>query len=172
MSILHPHAFPQCSTFFEKYKDMNKIPLPNTAMAAEMVAKSGDKTKAAVASKECALIFGLEILAQSIQQTNDNCTRFISISKRREINENADKISLVFSLPHVTGSLYRTLARFSLNDLNLTQIISRPNKDKLFEYFFYVDFNGSIKSQNTLNLLGSLNDELPYFYFLGNYKEN
>lgn len=168
----HPHAFPQCSSFFEEHSGLNKINHPNTAMAAQMVAKSGDKSKAALASKECAKIFGLEILAESIQQVDNNRTRFISISKRREIHNNADKISLVISLPHITGSLYRTLARFSLNGLNLTQIISRPNKDKLFEYFFYVDFNGNIKSRNTMTLLGALNDELPDFYFLGNYDEN
>lgn len=168
----HPHAFPQCSDFLKEKGLMHKITCPNTAMAAEFVAKSGDKSKAAIASRECAEIYGLQILAQSIQQADDNRTRFISVSKRNEIHNNASKISLICALPHVTGSLYRMLSRFSLNGHNLTQIISRPNKDKPFEYFFYIDFSGSVKSPATINLLGMLNEELPFFHYFGNYDES
>lgn len=168
----HPHAFPQCPSFFEEHNKLNEIKCPNTAMAAEMVAKCGDKTKAAIASKECAKIYDLDVLAESIQQACDNRTRFISVSKRREFHSDASKISVVISLPHVTGSLYRTLAQFSLSGHNLTQIISRPNKDKPFEYFFYIDFSGSINNTKTANLLMTLKEELPYFCFLGNYEEN
>lgn len=168
----HPHAFPQCPSFFESHKSLNKITCPNTAMASEMVSKLGDKTKAAVSSKECAEIYGLDVLETSIQQTGDNRTRFISVSKKHEFHDGASKISIVISLPHVTGSLCRTLSQFSLSGHNLTQIISRPNSARPFEYFFYIDFSGSINSGKTANLLMTLKEELPFFCFLGNYEEN
>lgn len=168
----HPHAFPQCKPFFDKHCGLNKIPYCNTAIAAQTVAQMGDRTKAAIASKECAHIYGLDVLAESIQQTDDNCTRFISISKKLELHGEANKISLIFSLPHVTGSLCRTLSRFSMCGHNLTKIESRPDPKTPFEYYFYVDFIGSISSAQTANMLGALRDELPFFYFLGNYDEN
>lgn len=167
----HPHAFPQCQTFFENHCRFSKIPYFNTAMAAKMVAESGDKSKAAIASAECARIYGLDILADSIQDSGVNCTRFIAVSKEFEFQEDSNKISLIFSLPHITGSLYRTLSRFSLNGLNLTKIESRPDPKTPFEYYFYVDFIGSIKVPKVINLLGALNEELPFFEFLGNYSE-
>jgi chorismate mutase/prephenate dehydratase len=165
------HAFPQCSAFLNRHHKIIKMPYINTAMAAQMVANEGIKFKAAIASKECAHLYGLDILAESIQNTNNNCTRFVSVSKKFELHENANKISVVFTLPHITGSLYRTLSLFALNGLNLTKIESRPNTDKNFEYFFYLDFNGSLNSKNTVNLLSALSEELPNFYFLGSYYE-
>jgi chorismate mutase/prephenate dehydratase len=165
------HAFPQCSAFLNRHYKMNKMPYANTAMAAQMVAREGIITKAAIASKECAHLYGLDILAESIQNSNNNCTRFVSVSKKLEIHENANKISVVFTLPHITGSLYRTLSLFALNGLNLTKIESRPNPDKNFEYYFYLDFTGSLNSKNTVNLLSALSEELPNFYFLGSYYE-
>ena len=167
----HAHAFPQCSEFFAKHYKLQKIAFANTAMAAEFVAKAGRKDYAAIAAKECAHIYGLDIIAKSIQMNSDNTTRFVSVSKIPEIDDNANKISIVFTLPHLTGSLYRTLSRFALAGLNLNKIESRPNAEKNFEYYFYVDFTGSIKSKNILTLLSALKDELPVFAFLGNYSE-
>jgi chorismate mutase/prephenate dehydratase len=167
----HPHAFPQCADFLSKHHNFEQIPYVNTAMAAEMVAQEGDKSKAAIASVECAHLYGLDILSKSIQQDEKNCTRFISVSKKLEITEDANKISLILTLPHITGSLYRILARFALNGLNLTKIESRPYQQKNFEYFFYIDFTGSVRSPSTLKLLSMLSEELPVFYFLGNYNE-
>jgi len=167
----HPHAFPQCTPFFEKHHRLNKVPYCNTAIAAQYVAKMGDRTKAAIASPECAHIYGLDVLAESIQQTDDNCTRFVSISKSLELHEDSNKISIIFALPHITGSLYRTLSRFALDGLNLTKIESRPDPKTPFEYFFYIDFIGNTNSEQTMNLLGTLRDELPTFYFLGCYDE-
>ena len=165
------HALTQCNGFLNKHYKMNKMPYVNTAMAAQMVAQEGNKTKAAIASKECAHLYGLDILSESIQDSHQNCTRFISVSKNFESHYEANKISVVFTLPHITGSLYRTLSKFAFNGLNLTKIESRPNVEKNFEYFFYLDFTGSLKSENTVKLLSALSQELPNFYFLGNYFE-
>lgn len=167
----HPHAFPQCTDFLSKLHDTRLVPCLNTAVAARLVAKKGNPEAAAIASLDCAELFGLDVLAQSIQSGGSSKTRFISVSKRSEIHEDANKISLVFSLPHVTGSLYRALRRFALNGLNLTKIQSVPNMEKPFEYYFHIDFIGTIQSPETRRLLRALKKELPVFYFLGNYEE-
>jgi chorismate mutase/prephenate dehydratase len=167
----HPHAFPQCKPFFEKNSGIKKVNSHNTALAAKTVSELGDKKKAAIASKECAAIYGLDVIAESVQQTEDNCTRFVSVAVSPESHENADKISLILSFPHKTGSLYRLLSRFSLNGLNLTKIESRPDPKTPFEYYFYVDFLGSVACEKTLNLLLALKEELVSVYYLGNYQE-
>lgn len=168
----HPHAFPQCTAFFRNHRGMRQVPVLNTATAAQSVAKWGERSRAAVSSRECAYIYGLSILAESIQDTDVNRTRFISVSRRYELHENAGKISIAFSVPHVTGSLYRVLSRFALNGYNLTEIVSRPLADRPFEYFFYADLSGSLRSPACMSLLGALSEELPDFRFLGNYDED
>lgn len=166
----HPQGIRQCSEYLEK----NHLPTQiysNTAAAAEMVAGSREPL-AAICSREAAERCGLNILAESIQNSGDNCTRFIVIAKDIRIPADADKISLCFSLPHVTGSLYSTLARFAILGLNLTKIESRPIPGRNFEYFFYLDFTGNVlQNPEVLDLVCALSEELPDFSFLGNYKE-
>ena len=93
------------------------------------------------------------------------------ISREAILPEDANKISLCFSLPHVTGSLSGVLQRFSMAGLNLTKIESRPLPGKNFEYDFYLDFSGNLHNADTLELICALYDELPRFSFLGNYSE-
>ena len=122
-------------------------------------------------SVEAAKKYGLKVLRKTIQNVSNNQTRFIVISKKLVIDEKADKISLIFSAPHKTGSLYRVLGRFSMTGLNLTKLESRPVANGQFDYIFYVDVLGSVKDSETLDLLCALSDELPEFKFLGNYHE-
>ncbi len=143
----------------------------NTAAAAKLVAESKTDGLGAVCSKKAAAEYGLEIVAEDIQNTHNNCTRFAVISREAVLPEDADKISLCFSLPHMTGSLYRTLERFAANGLNLTKIESRPIPERNFEYDFYLDFTGNVHDERTLMLICALSDEMPRFSFLGNYRE-
>lgn len=167
----HPQGLAQCSEFLSRGK-FQICEYSNTAAAAKMVAEQDRLTVAAICSQQAVDQYGLEVLNGNIQNASNNCTRFIVIAKQPCIPEQADKISLCFSLPHTTGSLYRTLARFALHGLNLTKIESRPIPDKSFEYFFYLDFSGNVRNPEVLSLLCSLSDELPSFSFLGNYKED
>lgn len=168
--ISHPQGLTQCKEFIES-QGFNPITAENTAFAAERVAQSGRTDIAAICSEDAAKKFGLEILQKNIQSIPHNTTRFLIISKKLIIPENADKISLIFSLPHVTGSLYRILGRFAVCGLNLTKLESRPVKSSGFSYLFYLDFTGSVRDEETLNLLCALYDELPEFTFLGNFRE-
>ena len=110
-------------------------------------------------------------LEENIQNELENTTRFVVISREAVLPEDANKISLCFALPHVTGSLFSVLERFAMAGLNLTKIESRPLPGKNFEYDFYLDFTGNIHQSGTLELICSLSDELPRFSFLGNYSE-
>lgn len=168
--ISHPQGLMQCKEFTESH-GFNTISAENTAFAAERVSQSGRTDIAAICSEEAAKKFGLKILKKNIQSIPLNTTRFLIISKKLIIPENAHKISLIFSLPHVTGSLYRILGRFAVCGLNLTKLESRPVKSSGFSYLFYLDFTGSVRDNETLNLLCALYDELPEFTFLGNFRE-
>lgn len=163
----HPQALSQCSDYIRSKNFIQKEYI-STAAAAQMVSESDSYTIASICSEEAAQKYGLEIISKGFQNTPNNTTRFIVISKKLYIGENADKISLCFSLPHTTGSLYSVLCRFAANGLNLTKIESRPMLDRTFEYLFYLDFTGTVNSRNTLSLLCALSDELTEFSFLGN----
>ena len=118
------------------------------------------------ALSQCASYIG-----SHLQDDKRNTTRFIVISKTLCIPENANKISLCFSLPHVEGSLYGLLCRFNSLGLNLTKIESRPSAERKFEYIFYLDFTGSVRDNSVIDLLSQLSEEMPDFSFLGNYCE-
>ncbi len=166
----HPQALNQCNVFLKSF-DFTGINYTNTAAAAKYVSESSKKNIGAICSVRAAKKYGLKILRRNIQNITNNFTRFIVISKELVIDENADKISLIFSAPHTTGSLYRVLGRFSMTGLNLTKLESRPMANGKFDYFFYADVLGNVYNEATLDLLCALSDELDEFTFLGNYHE-
>lgn len=166
----HPQALSQCSKFLKDF-DFTGINHTNTAVAAKYVSESKKKNIAAICSPQAAEKYGLKVLKRGIQNISQNKTRFLVISKRLIIENNADKISLIFSLPHTTGSLYRILGRFSMAGLNLTKLESRPLGNGDFSYYFYVDLVGSIKDEGTLDLICALYSEIEDFKFLGNFHE-
>lgn len=166
----HPQPIAQCSNFIAKHR-LQTVPCSATAAAAQKVARERQHGTAAICSEPAAQEYGLHILAKDIQNSSNNCTRFIAISRRMFIPQGANKISLCFSLPHRTGTLHGVLARFAAAGLNLTKIESRPIAGKTFEYDFYLDFTGNVLEPYTLDLIAALSDELPRFSFLGNYLE-
>ncbi len=166
----HPQALAQCSKFLKDF-DFTGINHTNTAAAAKFVSESPREDIGVICSSEAAKKYNLQIIKTGIQNISANKTRFIVISKKLIIPENADKISLIFSLPHTTGSLYRVLGRFSMTGLNLTKLESRPLANGEFSYFFYADLLGNVRDEAILDLLCALYSELPNFKFLGNYHE-
>lgn len=166
----HPQALSQCSEFLKNFA-FTGVNYTNTAAAAKFVAESERSDIGVICSADAAKKYGLQILKTRIQNISNNRTRFIVISKKLVIESNADKISLIFALPHTTGSLYRILGRFSIAGLNLTKLESRPVGNGEFSYYFYVDLMGNINDRKTLDLICALYSELPDFKFLGNYHE-
>ena len=167
----HEQAINQCSTFLGQLCGVTVIPMANTAVAAEMVAKSGRNDIAAISSRACAELYGLRNLAPSIQDKGNNRTRFICISKDMEIYPGSDKTSIMMVLPHRPGSLYRVLARLYTLGINVTKLESRPIPDREFEFMFYFDLETSIYSEEYVQLMCELDELCEEFKYLGSYTE-
>lgn len=165
----HPQALNQCSQFFESNQQLKAVEYSNTAAAAQFVAKQSEQTLAAIASHQCAQKYGLSILAENIQDIAHNTTRFICISKRPTFLKNANKISICVTLPHKAGSLCHLLNKFSAVRLNLTKLESRPWPEKLFEFLFYLDIEGTLNDPKARLLMEELANQLGYFKLLGCY---
>ena len=166
----HPQSLSQCAQYIADH-GFDSVPFSNTAIAARDVAKEKRLNVAAICSYKACEEYGLKVLDNHLQDNDENTTRFIVISKKLYIPEDANRISLCFSLPHVTGSLYSLLCRFNSLGLNLTKIESRPRQGRQFEYLFYLDFSGNVRSENVIELVSQLSEEMPEFSFLGNYAE-
>lgn len=167
----HEQAISQCSEFLQSLPGVTVIPVANTAMAAEMVAKSGRKDVAALSSRSCAQLYGLVNLASSVQDQGSNHTRFICISKNLEIYPGADKTTIMMILSHKPGALYKVLARLYTLGINVTKLESRPLPDREFEFMFYFDLETSIYSQEFVQLMCELAQLCEEFKYLGSYSE-
>lgn len=166
--LSHEQGLSQCSLFLsENGFQLKKC--GSTSAAAKTVAEEKRINWAAICNQQAAEEYGLKVLDKNIQNTDNNCTRFIVISKKPIITDNAQRISLCFALPHRSGSLYNVLCRFASHGLNLTKIESRPIPDAQFEYLFYLDFTGNVRDADNSRMICSLSEELPEFSFLGNY---
>lgn len=167
----HEQAISQCAGFLSKLTGVNVVAVANTAVAAEMVAKSGRKDVAALSSRACAQLYGLENIASSVQDKGNNRTRFICISKNLEIYPGADKTSIMMILNHKPGALYKVLARLYTLGINVTKLESRPIPDREFEFMFYFDLETSIYSEEFVQLMCELEDFCEEFKYLGSYSE-
>lgn len=166
----HEQAYLQSREFFSKMQDIDFKPHFNTALSAKVIAGCGDKSKAAIASRRAAKIYGLKVLAENISQSGSNATRFAAVAKKGVITEESSKVSIHFTLPNESGSLDRILAVFARNGLNMVKIESRPSRDKNFDYWFFIDFEGCLLDDNTKRALEQVAEQAEGFRLLGNYK--
>lgn len=164
----HPQGLMQCAPYLEKLGAEQKS-VENTAIAAEMVAKRNNLQEAAIASRRAAELYGLDILAESINFDASNETRFVILSKKRQYTKDASKISISFAVLHESGTLYNILSHFIYNDLNLSHIESVPLPDRQWEYRFYVDISGNLHDPEVRNALQGVRTEAANFRILGNY---
>ncbi len=168
----HPQALQQSSEFFANYKNLTLIPYKNTAISAKLTKDKNSKNIGAVASKKAAELYDLDIIKANINHNKNNYTRFIVIGKQLEINDDCDKISLVFTVPHKPGMLYSALSNFANNNLNMMKIESRPIVGKSWEYFFYIDFQGNLNKSFVKEAIKEIEENSSYFKLLGNYKSH
>ena len=169
----HPHALAQCRTFFKNHPEMKAVPESNTAVAAKLLAESGDKTRGVIASRACAELYGLRIVEESVADASFNYTRFICISKTPQIYPDARKFSIMMSLAHHPGALNGIISRFASIGVNLTKLESRPIPGMDFEFRFTFDFEATPRDEAVLRLLAELADDpqIEHFTFLGAYEE-
>ena len=165
----HPQALAQCSKYLEAHREWEIIPEKNTAMAAKKVEEDGDPTQAAIASSMTAGLYGLDMLAEGVQNNSMNETRFIIVSGKNEYVSGAGKISICVQLKHESGALYHALGHFIYNGLNMTSIESRPIQGRNWEYQFFIDFDGNLKDAAVQNALRGLKEETLDLKIFGNY---
>lgn len=167
----HEQAVNQSTEFLKSLGDVKITYCENTAAAAKMVAESGRTDMAALSSHSCAELYGLSCLAPCVQDKGNNFTRFICISKDLEIYPGADKTSLMMTISHKPGSLYKVLSRFYALGINLLKLESRPLPDRNFEFMFYFDLETSIYSEEYAQLISEIGSLCEDFRYLGSYSE-
>ena len=167
----HEQAIDQCAAFLRTMKDVKVTVCPNTAVAARMVAESERTDVAALSSRDCAELYGLQILASSVQDKSNNYTRFICVAKNPLIFPGADRTSIMLITHHKPGALYNVLAKINALGLNLLKLESRPLPEREFEFMFYFDIEASAYSPLLPELLSELDADSEEFKYLGTYAE-
>lgn len=166
----HPIALAQCRDFLNSRK-IRAVPEYDTAGAAELVAQRRVPGEAAIASKRCAEVYGLEVLASDIQSVKGNFTRFLAFRREDDARATlkAEKTSLAFSVHHHPGALLECLKLFADHAINLTKLESRPIASNPFEYSFFVDFLGGANDETVAAALTELRAAARHVKVLGSY---
>ncbi|WP_270566885.1 prephenate dehydratase [Clostridium beijerinckii] len=167
----HPQGFEQSTDFLKEYSNWKKIPFHSTADSVKLVSDLQDMSKVAIASKRAADIYNLSIIKENINNRRENSTRFIVISKELELDNSCDKVSVVFSLEHKAGTLYKLLRHFAENNINMMKIESRPMEKGAWKYFLYVDFEGNLENEQVKKALNLIEQSSAYFKLIGGYRK-
>jgi chorismate mutase/prephenate dehydratase len=164
----HPQALGQCQAFLG-HLSCELVPTYDTAGSVKMIKEEGLAGSAAVASARAAEIYEMQILARGIEDNSNNFTRFFILAKQDVPQTGEDKTSIVFSVKHEPGSLYRFLKILSSSGINLTKIESRPTRQKPWEYNFYLDFEGHREDGKVRQTLRDMEKAALFLKVLGSY---
>ena len=168
----HEQGLFQCEQYLNTHPNWRRVPQADTAGSAQMVAETGDSTKAAICAERAAAIYGLEVLARGVNYNSHNTTRFVVVSPRPELREGSDKVSTLFVLPHEAGSLNEVLTVLAVHGLNMVKLESRPIPEHSWEYMFFLEFTGNLADQVTADVIHELAQTTGDFRVLGNFKAN
>ena len=169
IEVVYSHYQPlsQCRRFLENLGTTTQA-TPSTAAAAEMILDH--KNAAAIGTRRAAELYGLKIIAKDIQDHQNNMTRFVVVSYDDHPPTMMDKTSIVFYLfQDRPGGLYEILGVFAQAKINLTKIESRPSKEKLGNYIFFIDFEGHREDLEIQNVLNTIRSKVAYLKILGSY---
>ncbi len=171
-------AIGQCEDFINKLKNVKVEAVHDTAGAARLVRERQTFDVAAIASEHAAKAHGLQILKKNVESNHHNYTRFIALSRRQDLKNfrhlrmgsgSKVKTSLVIAVKDIPGALFKALAVFSLRDINLMKIESRPLIGKPWEYLFYLDIEGAPHCKPLKQALNHLNEVCTFVRVLGSY---
>src|SRR5262252_4741464 len=165
----HPQGLAQCERFLRTLSNVEIIATYDTAGSAKMVADSGHTDAAAIASARAGEVFGLVSLASSVQDFDDNITRFLVIGRRPLKDTVADKTTIVFTVPNEPGALFKALSVFALRGVDLTKLESRPIPGRPWEYLFYADLAAARDNLTCSRALSHLAEFAPMLRTLGSY---
>ncbi len=167
----HEQAAGQCSRFLAGLKDVDVIPCTSTAHAAQRAADANSPDVAAISGESCAKLYGLSILSDSIQNTENNDTRFLCVTKGAACFAGAERMSLMVSCANSPGALYHMIAKISALGINMVKLESIPIPGTNFAYRFLIDLECNIHQEGVLGLLCELEHSCDQFTLLGNYTE-
>lgn len=169
----HPVALAQCTLFFEQNPAIQRIVAEDTGGSVREVLRAGDPSRAAIASRRAAEIYGGSIIRTHLEDHPENYTRFLLLSPEaappRAGHTDANKISLVVMLSHQPGALYQALEPIARHHINLVKIESRPLVGHPWEYCFYLDLLGSPESSEMQTVLAALRQQTRELRILGSY---
>jgi chorismate mutase/prephenate dehydratase len=164
----HPNVFGQCRRWLhENLPGVQMIPVSSTTKAAELART--EKNSAAMAASLAGELYGLNMLAENIQDSGGNTTRFLVVARESALPTGQDKTSIFFGVKHKVGALYDALSAFKKYSLNMTKIESRPSKTKAWEYYFFVDFEGHANDEGVQKALAELSEHCTLMTVLGSY---
>ncbi len=166
----HPVALAQCGRFFARHPRIEKVPHYDTAGSVKMLAEKRLPGAAAIASREAAGVYRARVLQSHLEDHHENFTRFLLLSRTARVAKLANKISIVFSTRNVPGALYKCLSVFALREIDLTKMESRPLRGRPWEYFFYLDFRGSVREDRCRKALAHLGEITNFLRVLGCYE--
>jgi prephenate dehydratase len=168
----HPVALNQCLQFFADHPKLEKVAWYDTAGSIKMIAEEKPAGTAGIASALAAQTYGCRILRSAIQDEPQNYTRFFLLARRSLPIRTAPrgfKTSLVLTMPNVPGALWRALAALALRNISLSKLETRPWKGRRWEYRYYVDFLGDIRTPTVENALSHLREATDSLQILGCY---
>ncbi len=169
--VSHPQAFGQCGEYIKRHGFV-RHEFANTALAAKWVAESPDRSVAAIGSREAAEIFGLEVLGHDINENKKNSTRFAIFSRvanKRIARDGGVHSILLFTVRNEAGALAKAVDVIGRHGFNMRTLRSRPMKELLWEYYFYVEVEGNIQSESGASLMESLGEFCDKLKFAGTY---
>jgi prephenate dehydratase len=170
--LSHPVALAQCGEFFRSHRNIQAVPVFDTAGAVEIVMREDDGFTAAIASRRAAGLYKGEVLAEHLQDHPENWTRFLLLARADAAPDagDANKMLVAFDLPHEPGALARTLQALASRTVNLTKIESRPIAGKPFEYRFIVELTVDKAGSTLAEAVEQMKTVTPWLRVLGAYR--
>jgi len=167
----HPQAISQCSRFLDAMPDVDVIPMYDTAGSAKYIREQQKTDSASIASLRAGKDYGLHALKKKIENDPQNYTRFLIMAARPENPGAGGKTSIVFSTKDIPGALFKALSVFALRDINLLKIESRPLRKGPWQYWFYLDFEGSMEEEPCCKAIDHLHEVSSFVKILGSYEK-
>lgn len=169
--ISHPQALEQCSKYIKKH-DFETISAGNTAAAAQNLIEKGDKTVAAIASRDTAELYGLKILESRINESSTNTTRFAVFSRSESLpdyKETGRQFIMVFTVRDETGALAKAINIIGDCGFNMRTLRSRPMKELMWKYYFYVEADGNVYSESGKRMMRELSEYCDHLRIIGSF---
>ncbi len=164
----HPQAIAQCKTWIKnKYSHTRVYETSSSSKAALLAA--GDKAIAAIANKQAAHLYELQIVESKIEDYSSNITRFLIIGKNHPDPTGNDKTSIMFATSHKPGALFKALAPIDKAGLNMLKLESRPTRHQNWSYFFFLDIEGHQKDALLSATIAKIKKQVLSLKILGSY---